>query len=552
MSFKTFSHFDSTSLLIVKTEIDNSIKNVENTVSSLLEDNSLPFGIEDALLNLKQASNVLYLVGRHYVADLTCLVAKVMQKVIDDAKHQQVNASDVEAMSEATSIIRRYLDFLCIRETRAPQFLIPVINKLEIILKQPLTREGVFLSSFLETIQPSVSLPTPTQFPESQYASRLYKFSLLRVLKHQAKDMDFDALSLCGHYFASQATGYPSQQYWRYVQLVLQTLKNITLTEPRLRVLVSLERKSVAFFESPEHFHPTHADYADVMTLCLSQDSHISYDIRNQLNIFDDVLSDNQLEILSRQLYGPDFETIKTVSELCRAQLDSVSSKIELGQHFNHAEAAQSLYDELKEVCNVLDVINLNDASRQLRQLANQLKDENPESQDAAYVNQLMLALLSANNSLQILQRNYVFNRLRFKFNNTQIILSRVEEAQIILCEQGQKSLQHVITHINQYLQVQDINVLQPLPELLREVSGALLFLEAKQGYEILQKAAQVLENHVVNGQKPLDVEQLRLLAAAIASADFFFEQLLNRQPMITQTFNIGQHSIDEFERAVA
>ena len=81
MSFQSSAHFDSTTLLIVKTEIDNSIKNVENAVSSLIEDGSLPFGIDDALTNLKQCAQVLVLIEQPNIARVIELVAEVMHKV---------------------------------------------------------------------------------------------------------------------------------------------------------------------------------------------------------------------------------------------------------------------------------------------------------------------------------------------------------------------------------------------------------------------------------------------------------------------------------------
>ncbi|WP_336021438.1 hypothetical protein, partial [Acinetobacter pittii] len=49
MSEHTSIHFDPTALLIIKHEIDRSIKLVEGAVSTLIEEQTLPFGIDDAL-----------------------------------------------------------------------------------------------------------------------------------------------------------------------------------------------------------------------------------------------------------------------------------------------------------------------------------------------------------------------------------------------------------------------------------------------------------------------------------------------------------------------
>lgn len=551
MSFQSSSHFDSTTLLIVKTEIDSTIKNVENGVTSLIEDGSLPFGIDDALVNLEQCAHVLNLIDQRYIARLTELVAKVMQKVIQDSQKSQIKQTDVEAMSEATSMIKRYLDFLCIRETRAPQFLIPVINKLEMALNLPLTREGIFLNTFLETLQPSVKFDALENFPASQYVLRLYKLSLLHILQGKASELDFRAMALCGNYFAEQAVGTSSARYWEFVYLALKHLDHTILTDPRLRVLINIERQSTTFAQSPQIFSATHHDFADILSLCLSQDSEVSQEIREQLSVYDDVLSDNQLEVLSRQLYGPDFDTIQTIADLLSQKIAEVSSKIEMGLHIESAEVRENIYENLSEVAKILDVINMNDAARQLQQQADHIR-ANDNLTDPKNADRLMNTLLFATNSLQILERNYTPTRLKLKFNNTQITLAKVEEAQEALCHESRLTLAKVCDQVTQYAQDQDNSGLQTLAEQLREVSGALLFLESTQGHNILQKAANLIELNILPNNKTLTLDQLRLLANAIISADFFFEQMQNKQPLIEKSLQVGEQSIVTLEQAVA
>lgn len=551
MSFQSSAHFDSTTLLIVKTEIDNSIKNVENAVSSLIEDGSLPFGIDDALTNLKQCAQVLVLIEQPNIARVIELVAEVMHKVMQDAQSSAIQPTDVGIMSEATSIIKRYLDFLCVREIRAPQFLTPIINSLEQVLGLPLTREGTFLIPFISTMLPSVTLESPDQLPTSQYVVRLLKLSILRVLQGKPSELNFRALALCGNYLASLAENTPSAQYWGFAYTALKNLEQMILTEPRLRVLIALERQSISFTNAPQHFVVGQQDYADVMTLCLSQDSPLAHEIRDQLSINDDVLSDNQLEILSRQLYGPDLETIQTVVALLSEQISTVSLQLETGQHIQKAEVRDSIYATLTEASKIFDVINLNDAAQQLREQS-KIIIENQNLTDARNAENLMNALLFATNSLQILQRNYTPSRLKLKFNNTRITLTKVEEAQKVIWDESRIALQKVCEQILQYAQnTEDFTLLQPLPEILTEVSGALLFMESEQGYNILQKATRVLKQ-IIAQNKILTAEQLFLLANTVMSADFFFEQLQQQQPFIANAMNVGSESIAALEKAVA
>ena len=70
MSYQTSIHFDPTALLIIKNEVDNSIKLVESAVSSLAEDQTLPFGIDDALNELEKCAQFLALIDMQSLAKI--------------------------------------------------------------------------------------------------------------------------------------------------------------------------------------------------------------------------------------------------------------------------------------------------------------------------------------------------------------------------------------------------------------------------------------------------------------------------------------------------
>ncbi len=83
MSEHNSIQFDPTALLIIKNEIDNSIKLVEGAVSTLIEEQALPFGIDDALEQFKQCTQVLRLIDIPYLAKITQYSTELMQKIIE-------------------------------------------------------------------------------------------------------------------------------------------------------------------------------------------------------------------------------------------------------------------------------------------------------------------------------------------------------------------------------------------------------------------------------------------------------------------------------------
>lgn len=551
MSFQSPTHFDSTSLLIVKPEIENIIKNVENAVTSLVEDGSMPFGIDDALINLEQSSYVFRLIGQDYLGKLAELTAKVMHKVISDSQEHKLKETDVAAMSEATIIMKRYINFLAVGETTAPQFLIPAMNHLESALNLPMTREGQFLAPHLEAMLPSVDRPVLSNVNDSQYINRLYKLSLLHILNRKETDLDFQAMALCSEYLAKKADGLNSDQYWNFVYLAFKNLDNMILTEPRLRILSNIERQIALFLKQPQAFSVTSHDYADAISLCLSQEDQISQQLRSQLPISDEILNDTQIENLSRQLYGPDLNTIQTITSLLSEYILDVQQKLEISQNGQNTDYHE-ITERLEECAKVLDVINLNDAAQELFVQVEKLKTNQFNTADANSANEMLNSLLFATNSLQILERNYTPNRLKSKFHNTKITLAKVEEAQNILCNEARVSLQQVNEHIVKYSQTQDIDELRPVAAHLYSITGALKFMEADKLANLIQNTAETLDKQVIDEKVTLSMEQLRLLANAIVSADFYFEQVQSQQPQIERSLRLGQHSLSQFEQSLA
>ena len=157
MSYQTSIHFDPTALLIIKKEVDNSIQLVESAVSSLVEDQALPFGIDDALAQFEQCAQVLLLIDMPSLTQITTYCAELMRKIMKDPRN--IQTPDVIALSEGTTMLKRYIEFSSLREVKVPQFLIDTLNRLEVCLGKPLTQEGQAIVPLLDRVNPEFNLP---------------------------------------------------------------------------------------------------------------------------------------------------------------------------------------------------------------------------------------------------------------------------------------------------------------------------------------------------------------------------------------------------------
>lgn len=539
MSYQTSIHFDPTALLIIKKEVDSTLQQVELAVSSLVEDKRLPFGIEDALIQLEQCAQVMLLVDIPHLAQLTQYSADLMRKIMQNP--EQILDSDVVALSEGTTMLRRYIEFICLREVRVPQFLLDTLNNLEIALGNPLTQEGQAIASSLEFMTPNFKLPTAPELEKTVYIHKLYKICLNKMINQSETALDLQAVKLVGTYLAHLAAETTSQQYWNLVHVALNQIDILALTDARLRTLIGVEHNIAHFFESPERFNPPLIDIANVLSVCISQEDDISQHIREQLNVGEDILTDTQLQIFSRHLFGPDLNTIHTASKLITEEMTQIRNEIEFNYQAMSAEQTSAMKAKLFNLASVFKVLNLNEAYIELNLQAENLTQTNMQN-NPKFAQQLMNSILSAMNSIGILERSYTSSRLQFGVNNMRISLDRLDEAHEVLLTETKVLIENCSVKLIEYLEDPQSIQLNTLPQQLQEISGALLFLNAQQGHLSLMNSYKFLNTEIMK-ERTLNIQQVEKLLDVLASADMLIDNLQTRQPIFNSMFDVALNS---------
>ncbi|WP_180173414.1 chemotaxis protein [Acinetobacter sp. YH12029] len=548
MSYQTSIHFDPTALLIIKNEVDNSIKLVESAVSTLVEDQTLPFGIDDALIQFEQCAQVLALVDMPSLAKIAQYSAELMRKIMGNPA--QINTQEVIALSEGTTMLKRYIEFICLREVKIPQFLLDSLNRLELSLGKPLTSEGQHIESLLDCITPDFDLPQAPALEKSKYVHRLYKLALNKLIKQEETELDLQAIKLVGTYLAGLSDKHPSKQYWNLVFVAFNQIDQILITDARLRTLVSIERNMAQYFAGTERFKASISDLANVLSLNISQEDDISHHIRGKLNIGEDLLTDTQLQVFSRHLYGPDFDTMHTIGELVTTEMTQIRNDIEFNYQNMTPEKTQELQAKLNELANIFKVLNLNEAYNDLSRQAASLG--NAEIlQDESFAQQLMNNILSAMNSIGVLERHHTSSRLQLRVNNMNISLDRLDEAHAALLNETKVLIDAASQSLVQYLQNQDLTQLEATATQFREIGGAMLFLNADAAQNALNSTAQFILKRV-ESSTAIEANEVNQALDSLASADMLIDNLKNKQPVLQGMFKVALDSSEKLKSAAA
>lgn len=548
MSYQTSIHFDPTALLIIKNEIDNSIKLVETAVNTLAEEQALPFGIDDALNQFEQCTQVLALIDMPHLSQITQYSAELMRKIM--AQPQQIKTSDVVALSEGTTMLKRYIEFICLREVKVPQFLLDTLNRLEKTLGKPITKEGQTIQPLLDCITPNFNLPQAPSLEKSQYIHQLYKLCLNKLIKQTETPLDLQGIKLVGVYLAGMASNLPSQQYWQLVNVGLSHIEELLITEARLRTLIQVETNIGKFLAQQSAYQSNLSDLADILSICISQEDDVSQHIREQLNIGDELLSDTQLQVLSRHLYGPDYETIHTISQLMTNEMAQIRNEIEYNHQNMSTQKTQELQLKLNQLANVFKVLNLNEAAKELIQQAEKLSQSNTLT-DVASVQQLMNSILASMNSIGILERNYTSSRLQLRVNNMHISLDRLDEAHKALLTETKTLIETLTQTLSLYVQDPAAHSLEALPEYLKELAGAAQFLGNSAQQTALLTAANFAQKRL-DQNLALDAEQVNCILNVVAGLDLLVDNLKNKQPVLQSMFDVALSSSQQLQNIAA
>lgn len=547
MSEHNSIQFDPTALLIIKNEIDNSIKLVEGAVSTLIEEQALPFGIDDALEQFKQCTQVLRLIDIPYLAKITQYSTELMQKIMANPEH--INTDDVVALSEGTTMVKRYIEFICLREVEVPQFLLDTLNNLEKALNKPLTSSGKQIASKLSTASLELPLPEVLINERTQFIHQLYKLSLHQFLNKTENARDFQAFKLIGGYLVSMAQGQPSQQYWQLVNSAFSHIDELVLNDARLRVFINLENAISLFLASPEGFEANLTALADILSIVIGQEDQLAQQIRSQLNIGHEFLTDTQLKTLSQHLYGPDFDTMQTVSQLILSEMNKVRNDIEYNYQNMSPEKAQQLQSNLMQLAHTFKLLNLNEAASELSQQASSLSQINILSNEN-YAQQLMKSILSAMNAIGILVRHYSSNRLQIRVNNTNISLDRLDEAHQTLLNETKNLTDFVCQSLTLYANDQTQNI-EAIAGSLKELAGAAEFLGSTVQQNALLETAKFVQQQIDQNQ-PFNHDQIYCIFNVLAGLDMLVDNLKNKQPVLQSMFDVALLSSQQLQKKAA
>ena len=92
------------------------------------------------------------------------------------------------------------------------------------------------------------------------------------------------------------------------------------------------------------------------------------------------------------------------------------------------------------------------------------------------------------------------------------------------------------------YLQDQNLQTLESLPNQIREIAGAMLFLNAENGQAALSTTADFIQSRIESATA-LSADDVNRVLDPLASADMLIDNLKSKQPVLQSMFKVALDS---------
>lgn len=535
MADQTTVSFNPTSLLMVKSEIERSIQQIEMLVTSLVDERKEPLELDDALLHLHQCAQVLQLLKQHNLAKLVEYSAQLITKMAKQPEH--IKQRDSYVVSHAILSAKRYIDFTCLEEKSIPQFLLCDLNALEQQLSLPKTTESMALEKVLDHV-PEVDYDGQQLTESSEYIYQLYKICLKQLFSQNTSTLNSYALKAVGEHLVHLSLHKPSASYWKLVYQLFVNIDNVFLNVTRLRIFVEIE-KNIEAFLSDLSFKPSITEVASIIYICIAQSSEVSKKLQDQIEHTIDVIDDRDLSVLYEKVFSADYETVRTVTQLLTEEITTSYQELEIKYQNLSTERLDGLYQQVFAVKQILTVLNLHDIAHDLEQYLPLLQDS-VKIKEESLVNELIQSLLSALNHLRLYARQKTPRLLRYNMVNQNIALDRLDDAYYTLIQELQVLVDEGSHQLMQYVETPEKNIIEILPKQLDEISGATRFIFDHDAIcEAATNSARFIEA-CFEQQVNIEEKDVRVLLGVYASIEIALNEIKNHQPVMLDMFAVA------------
>lgn len=539
------TNFNLPSLHLLHNEIMVILKDTENHLSEFNDDKEQAPLLLDSISVLTQLSHIFELIELKGGQILSNAIAQGLQQLYDDNQH---NTALIMDLSEAIMTLDRYVEFVLLTESVEPTLLLTIINKLHAYGQQDAI-DAKYFSSFGSS---SVIIANPEQnFQplselnlDSNLLTNAYRSGLSVLLAKQHAPLTIEAQQKLNAMSAACAmiAAHTSSLFWQAAAAAVTDIEAILpLSLSQKHTLIYLEQQFHSYLPVMD------ARFADLVSFACQRDNQQAKQLRIQY-------ASNQIELPQRQqmerfLFGPNRAITDTLNDIIQNQISMVKEKVDSYARGDTLSSAtmqvNSIATDLTELSSALELLCLTDAAASLKIAADAVLTWQTPTPDE--FDRLLLSLMHAENASIAMAKLHTPGAIHLSVDSQHISLHQLDTAYNTLIEESRTAISSAEQAINDYLadDSRDLLNIQNIPEMMRQVAGAIRFLQLPIAASMLSQLAVNLQIRLENGQK-LGDQTLAYIADVIMAVDYRLDGLENNHPIGKKVIDIAQDSLSQ------
>lgn len=538
------TNFNLPSLHLLHEEILVILKDTENHLSEFNDDSEQASLLLDSVEVLTQLSCIFELISLKGGQLLSTAISDCLQQLHDSGDNN--DTALIMDLSEAIMTLDRYIEFVLLTKTIEPALLIPIINKLyahvprDAIQSDYFTHfnhNSVIIANPEQNFQPLSSLNLNSGDLIAAYRSGL-SVALMLTDGELSTEMQqrLNAMSAA----CSEIAGHSNSLFWQAANAAVTDIQAILpLSLYQKQTLIYLEQQFNNYLPVMD------TRFANLVSFACKRDHASGKKLCEQYK--NNQLDSTQQEQMRRFLFGPNRAVTNTVNDLIQGQINAIKEKVDdyaRGSSLNPAALqAEQIAVCLIELSSTLCLLNLCDAAEALKMAAVAVEGwKAPASDDFDH---LLLALMSAENATITMAKIHTPGAVKLPLNNQNISLHQLDTAYDTLIQESRTAIASAEQALNDYLMDtnRDMLNIQNIPEMIRQVAGAVRFLQLPIAGSMLSQLANHLQQCVIAG-KSISDETLAYVADVLMSVDYRLEGFENNHPISKQSLDIAQQSL--------
>jgi len=536
--------FNLPSLHLLHDEVVATLKDTEIHLSEFNDDNSQAPLLLDSIGVLKQLSRIFKLISLVGAELLNDAIVDGLQRLYDSGDNNDVDL--IMDLSEAIMTLDRYIEFVLLTESVEPTLLLPVVNKLNAHgQKPPMVVEdfSAFGSSSVIIANPEQNFePLSSLNLDTELLTDAYRSGLGVALLNQDGDIDaneqqrLDAMSAACALIASQT----NSLFWQAATTAVTDLAAVMpLSLSQKHTLIYLEQQFHSYLPVMD------TRFADLVSFACQRDSAAAQHLREQYA--SNHLEGTQLDEMKRFLFGPNRALTDTLNTIIQTQIGSIKENVDSyarGDSINPIDMhTAQIIEALTELSSALRLLGLSNAANSLSTAADAVSHWQAPSPDD--FDHLLLALMHAENAAIAMAEMHTPGAIYLPLNNPHISLHQLNTANDTLIQESRTAIASVEQAINDYLAEPERDMLniQNVPGMMRQVAGAVRFLQLPTPASMLSQLANYIEQRI-ESERRIEDSTLACIADVIMAVDHHLDGFENNRPVSKQALDIGQQSL--------